>query len=206
MPNDDTKYELPPWLPWATTACLAALVACIGEGWMLERTRAQFLRDQVALSDAALRGVENQLQAERIVGLRELESLRSGDKTRLLILLERPDGSPDASGPKAGAIVLNPSDGRAVVRLAAAAQSAGDDYQLWLESPGAEPADCGVFHAGSAGEDTLAEIVVTAAVLPGSRFVLVQGPNGGAKSLIEAESRGPIILASHPASGRLQNP
>jgi len=74
---DETKIELPAWLPWATTACLAALVACLVELWIIEKTRNQLLRDEDAIGQAALQAAQNQLEAERIVGRRELEQMRA---------------------------------------------------------------------------------------------------------------------------------
>ena len=59
---DETKIELPAWLPWATTACLAALVACLLELWVIERTRNQMLRDEALMADASLRAARNQLE------------------------------------------------------------------------------------------------------------------------------------------------
>src|ERR1035438_3088444 len=66
MPTDESRIELPAWLPWATTACLAALVACLGELWVIERARSQLLREEGMLTEAALKGMQNQLEAERI--------------------------------------------------------------------------------------------------------------------------------------------
>lgn len=75
---DETKIELPAWLPWATTACLAALVACLLELWIIERTRTQLLRDEALVADANLRAARNQLEEERILTRREIEELKSG--------------------------------------------------------------------------------------------------------------------------------
>jgi len=76
---DEQKIPLPPWLPWATTACLAALVACLGELWILERARMRLMQEQVLLANAALKGAENQLEAERILDRREHAMERGED-------------------------------------------------------------------------------------------------------------------------------
>jgi len=75
---DETKIELPAWLPWATTACLAALVACLLELWIIERTRTQLLRDEALVGEASLRAARNQLEEERILTRREIEQLKAG--------------------------------------------------------------------------------------------------------------------------------
>jgi cell division protein FtsB len=75
---DETKIELPAWLPWATTACLAALVACLLELWVIERARNQVLRDEALMADATLRAARNQLEEERILTRREIEQLKAG--------------------------------------------------------------------------------------------------------------------------------
>ena len=75
---DETKIELPAWLPWATTACLAALVACLLELWVIERTRNQMLRDEALMADASLRAARNQLEEERIFTRREIDQLKAG--------------------------------------------------------------------------------------------------------------------------------
>ncbi len=61
---DEPKTTLPTLLPWAATACLAALVACIGELWIIEKARMRLVQDQNLLAEAALKGTENQLEAE----------------------------------------------------------------------------------------------------------------------------------------------
>jgi hypothetical protein len=201
---DESKFQLPAWLPWATTACLAALVACVGELWFIERARSQFLRDQGLLAETEIKGAENQLEAERIVDRRALESLRAGTGRELQVLLLEPPRDGDSAAPMRGAVAFDPSDGSGLARLSGgAAQPQGRDYQLWIDGPGpAYPADCGVFHGGGGG-GTLARIALGAPLVPGCRLILVDGASGGARTLPEARAGGSIVLASPPYTGSI---
>jgi len=64
LPETDgrIKTPLPQWLPWATTACLAALVACLGELWILEKARIQLLHDENQMTEAALKAPRTSLR------------------------------------------------------------------------------------------------------------------------------------------------
>ncbi len=64
---DETKYELPAWLPWATTACLAVMVACLFEFWTIEKSRSELLSEQGLLAESAAKAWQNQIEAERII-------------------------------------------------------------------------------------------------------------------------------------------
>jgi hypothetical protein len=154
---DESKIELPAWLPWATTACLAALVACLGELWLIERTRTQLLRDKGQLDDAALKGAENQLEAERIVGGRALEQMRLADAPAAglqVILLLPPGGMPAKEPPPpAAALVLDAAGKRGLIRLSVPSDGdRGRDYRLWLEGPGRDGLSGGLRRLQGRGE------------------------------------------------------
>jgi hypothetical protein len=205
MPTDESRIALPFWLPWATTACLAALVACLGELWIIEKARSQLLGEQCALAEAELKGAQNQLEAERIVDGRELSVLRAagGPTTGIRVAWLLPPGG--AAAPAFGVVAWESGGRRAVVRLSGLpAQGLDSDYQLWLDGPAhGKPSDCGVFHAPGRDDAAGVEVVVAGPVEPGCRFVLVQGAKGGARTLAEAEAGGSIVLASLPFDGNI---
>ena len=208
---DQPRIELPSWLPWATTACLAALVACLAELWFIERARTELLRDQGQLAQTALKGAQNELEAERIVERRAVEGARGGNGAGLAlrVMLLSPAGAPAAGAPAMGAVVLDAADGSGLLQLeGVAAQPAGRDYQLWADAQGgAYPADCGLVHASpGAGAPVIASFRAPAPVPPGCRFLLIDVPGGGARSLGEAKARGSIVLASLPDSPRIPSP
>jgi len=197
MPQDPPRTELPPWLPWATAACLAALVACLGELWIIEKTRSQLLSEQAALAGAALKAAQNQLEAERIVSGREIAGLRAAPGAQAALraaLLFPPAGPP---GGACGAVAWDARGGGLVRLHGLPAPGPDSDYQLWLEGPGAA-ADCGVLRAPPAQPADGFAVRVPAAPAPGGRFVLAKVARGGAASLAEAEARGSIVLASLP--------
>jgi len=200
---DESKFELPAWLPWATTACLAALVACLGELWIIEKARSELLREDGLLAEAALKGLENQMEAERIVSRRELDGLRAAAAPRGQLqtaLLLAPGANRSGAF---GAVAWDPAGGRGLLRLSGLpAQPPERDYQLWLDGPGT-PAECGVFH--SSPRDGGDEVAVSLAgpIAPGCRLVLIDGAKGGARTLAEAEAAGSIVLATLPADGNI---
>jgi hypothetical protein len=196
---DEPNYALPGWLPWATTACLAATVACLVELWIIERSRGELLREQAQLAQSAATAAQNQLEAEQILNARQLKDLDvEGDPEAALqvILLEPADHGSGARG----VAVVDASRGRGQLRLyGTAGQPDERDYQLWMEGPGT-PTNCGVFHEGMAGNGE--PIGIRAPIVPGCWLVLIDGPKGGASSLAEAKAGGSIILASTPYKER----
>ena len=198
MPTDESKIELPAWLPWATTACLAALVACLGELWVIEKERSQLIREDAALSQTALKAAENQLEAERIVSAREGAGLRAIAGPQVALLLA-PGGS---LAPKAafGVVDWDPAARRGRIRLSGLPVLPPErDYQLWLDGQGpGYPADCGAFHGPADDDGAGISISVAGAVGPGCRFLLVDGVKGGGRTLAEAGAHGSIVLATLP--------
>jgi hypothetical protein len=208
-PRLPSKIELPPWLPWATTACLAALVACLGELWIIEKARSELLREDGTLAAAALKASENQIEAERIVNSRELDGLRALTEThaelQFAFLLPPDGGPPGAAAHPAGFVVWDPEGRRGLLRIdGLPAQVRERDYQLWLEGlvPG-NSAECGVFHGPTGGAGGAVAIRLSGPVAPGSRFLLVDGAKGGARTLAEATAGGSIVLATLPYAGKI---
>ncbi len=156
------------------------------------------------LTEAALKGMQNQLEAERIVNRRELAGLRaaSGQQAGLRVaLLLAPEGSP-ARAPvfRFGAVAWDPAGRRALLRLYGFAEQLPErDCQLWLAGPGTgNPSSCGVFHAPPGDDGPGIAITISGALAPGCRFLLVDGPKGGARTFEEAQAGGSIVLATLP--------
>jgi len=205
----ESKIPLPDWLPWGTTAVLAALVACLGELWMVERTRTQLLRDENALAATALKAADTQLESERIVSRRQVEELSAAavDQTGLgLLLLSPPADSPGVpTGPKGGAVIWKPEAGQGFVTFAKGSlKPVHEDYQLWVVRPDGTATNCGVLEGDG---DDVSRIPVTFDFPLERRcqFFLVDGKKGGASSFKEATDTGSIVLASLPWDGRILN-
>lgn len=210
---DETKFELPAWLPWATTACLAALAACLIELWTIEKTRTQLLRDENLLAEASLKGAQNQLEAERIISRREIEELRaapdpnSAPSVTLLLAPGMGPEDPVAQGHPWGAASWNAAGMKGTVRfLGLPALGADRDYQLWIEGSGpGYPLSCGIIRPSPDVDASYLQVSASSPVLPGSRFLLVDTVKGGAPTLDEATAKGSIILASLPQPGKISN-
>jgi hypothetical protein len=195
----ENKIELPAWIPWATTTCLAALVACLCELWVIERARNHLLHEEAQLSESALKAATNQLEAERIISTREIGGLTAASLAgiRLTALAPAREG---VRAPAAAAVAWNPGSGLGVVEIVCGGQApSGRDYQLWLEVGGGAQACALVPDAGGLRE---ADIRVPAGQ-DDPRFVLTLGIKGGARTLEEAERSGSIVLASPPPAPRL---
>ena len=203
MPESNTA--LPTLLPWAATACLAALVACQGELWVIEKARTRLMQEQNLLSEAALKGAQNQLEAERILDRREREEYGArGAGTGLRVMLLSAPGRPPPLAAPSGAIALLPDGIRCLVRASGLLPEGPDrDFQLWLLGPGpGYPAPCGAFHSFPPG-DSCVEVRLPEPVAPGCEFVLIEGVKGGARTYEEASSRGVIELASGLPPGKI---
>lgn len=80
----------PTWIAFGAAACFALTAAYFGQAFLTERATAAALRDQQALADLSLRGVKQQLEAERLIARRELAdaAAKASDAARLLASLE----------------------------------------------------------------------------------------------------------------------
>ena len=206
---DETKIELPAWLPWATTACLAALVACLCELWIIERTRTQLLREENQLAEALLKGAQNQLEAERIVSRREIEEARSGSAGGGVTFLATPGaGREDPFGPDHawGIAVWNAAARSLQIRFAGLPPLDPDrDYQCWIDGRG-PGLPVGSLIRSRIYDDSYALAVHLQSPVPaGYRIFLIDGKKGGAGTLEEAKAKGSIILASPPQAGKISN-
>jgi len=203
---DKSKIALPRWLPWATTACLAIFVACLGEIVVIEKARTQLVRDDILLVQAQLKASQNQLEAERIVNRRELEELRpEGGAPRLFLTPPGSDPS-DASnrGAPIGVVTWDSTARHALLRFSGLPPlAAGRDYQVWIEGPAPrQPVACGLFHEAVAGG---IPVDLQAPWAPECRFLLIDTAKGGAPTLAEAQANGSIVLASLPPAGKISN-
>jgi hypothetical protein len=203
---DEPKPALPTLLPWAATACLAALLACVGELWAIGKARTRLMHDQSMLAEAALRGAENQLEAERILERREREEYAAseGALPEPRVVLLAPVGQAPSGPAPSGAVVVDL--GRHACLLAASGmplESPDRDFQLWLLGPGpGYPADCGTFHSFPQG-DPCVRLRLAQPVGPGCRFVLIYGVRGGAGTYRDAASNGVMELASRLPPGKM---
>jgi hypothetical protein len=202
---EESNIALPSWLPWATTAILAALVACVGELWLIEKSRTQLLRDETALSASALKSVQNQLEAEQIVSKRELSNLGQGLSVEVL---SSPKPGP---GRMYGAVVWNPASPEAILALfnLPKHQQTGV-YQLWTidASVGthAPPLMSGQYPAAGISGNVRMNVGLISPQSNALRFVFIYCKKEGAKTLGDAADGGSIVLASPSWDGKITHP
>jgi len=204
---DDDKNPLPSWLPWATTACLAALVACLGELWILEKARLGLMRDENLLAAAALKGAENQLEAEHILA-RRLRSAQGtpGNEIPIQVELLQPPSTGSASGtPPWGAVAWESETGSAVIRFSGL-QDPGPEraYELWLEGTGqGYPHRCSTLAFDGAPGPHSFRVDPANPVADGCRFLLILCKKDGGTPPALTLPEGPIVLATLPYSPKI---
>jgi hypothetical protein len=210
---DETKIELPAWLPWATTACLAALVACLCELWIIERTRNQLVKDEKIMAESSLKGVQYELEAERIINKREIGQLRSGaialaiGEATLLLEPGVDPSDPLLSTHPWGAAGWNSETQTGCFRfLGLPTPAAGRDYQLWIDASGEDYPQAFMVETDPVHDWIYTTVRPAWPLPPKHRFLLFNTPKGGAKTLDEAKATGSIILASLPPSPKISNP
>lgn len=203
---EDPKFALPAWLPWATTACLAVFVACLGEIVVIEKARTQIVRDDNLMVQAELQASQNQLEAERIVSRRELEQLRPpiGSAKAFLTTPGADPSAPPAPGSPVGVVTWDSTARHATLRISGLPALAPDhSYQVWVEGPTADAAVfCGRFRT------TVVDafpIELQSPVAPGYRILLVDAKKGGSWTLDEVVASGSIVLATQPQPEKISN-
>jgi hypothetical protein len=206
---DETKIELPAWLPWATTACLAALVACLVELWIIEKTRTQLLKDENLLAEASLKGAQNQLEAERIVNRREIDEMRAGPAGNIVTILAAPGAGredPFGLGHPWGVAVWHAATQDMQIRFVGLPPLGPDRaYQFWIEGPGPGLPLGRRVRLDLSGNLYAIAVHLEQPIPPSCRILLIEGPKGGAATLDEAKAKGSIVLASLPQDGKISN-
>jgi hypothetical protein len=200
MPSRLPLIELRIWLPWAAVACLAALVAVLGEIGFLDRIRIRVLGEQAEIAAAALKSTENELEVERILD----HGFRKRPSALRLALLAPAGSGPSEAGSPAGAVAWDARTNAGTFCLEAAPPPGpGKAYQLWLETPDGG-LDCGRIDAAKAEGPGGVPVPIPDAG-PGGRFLLILGPFGGSPTLAEAKAGGSIVLASLPLGGNISS-
>ena len=122
----------------------------------MEKARTRLIQEQNLLAQAALKGSENQLEAERILGRRERERYAAawGTEPESRVLLLSSLSPPSQMTSPVGAIALAPGGGAGLLWASnVPAEHPDRDFQLWLLGEGPlYPADCGTFHAFPRGD------------------------------------------------------
>jgi anti-sigma-K factor RskA len=189
------------WIRLAAAACFALAAAYFGQAFVTERAAVAALRDQQTLAELALRGATNQLEAERLIGRRELAARdqRVTDLTRQLAaqgtladykiatLASLLGNSPQALA----VAVWNPANQEGVLTVQKLPALAADkDYQLWVVDPQYPiPVDGGVFRVDPATGEARLNFRPNLPVKTVAKFAVSLERKGGVP-----KAEGPMVL------------
>jgi anti-sigma-K factor RskA len=189
------------WIGLAAAACFALTTAYFGQAFLTERASVAALRDQQTLAELALRGATNQLEAERLIGRRELAARdqRVTDLTRQLAaqgtladykiatLASLLGNSPQALA----VAVWNPANQEGVLTVQKLPALAADkDYQLWVVDPQYPiPIDGGVFRVDPATGEARLNFRPNLPVKTVAKFAVSLERKGGVP-----KAEGPMVL------------
>jgi anti-sigma-K factor RskA len=189
------------WIGLAAAACFALTTAYFGQAFVTERASVAALRDQQTLAELALRGATNQLEAERLIGRRELAARdqRVTDLTRQLAVQGTLADYKIATlasllgnSPQALAVaVWNPANQEGVLTVQKLPALAADkDYQLWVVDPQYPiPVDGGVFRVDPATGEARLNFRPNLPVKTVAKFAVSLERKGGVP-----KAEGPMVL------------
>ncbi|MFZ9682585.1 MAG: anti-sigma factor [Cephaloticoccus sp.] len=202
-PSAPTRLIPWPWLGWAAAASFAFLFAAAGLKVRTLQTENDLLRQGQALSDAALRSVQNQAEAEAILAQHELHDSKrevaelnlalqqQGDLARFKIaaLTSLLGNSPEAIA----VAVWNPDQQEGLLTVDHLPALAEDrDYQLWVIDPQYPiPVDGGVFRVDPATGRARYSFKADKPIKTVAKFAVSLERRGGVP-----KAEGPMVLLS----------
>lgn len=134
-------------LPWTLAVACAVCAFWLGQRYLVTTAENRLLRDQKSLSDVAFKSADTQLQAERILSRRMIESAAgqpAPDELTYAALL------PTSADTSASAVVAwNAKLGEGFCVVAMPAASGGKRFHLWITRP--KRVDAGTFTVGADG-------------------------------------------------------
>ena len=184
------------WLPWIAAGGFALLAGFLSQAYFAARSEMIALREQGALAAIAGKGLQQRIEAERILATRRLADLRAespeqGGLARLKIV---PLVSARGFAAPALAIVLwNPVRQEGELVMANLSPPAPDkDYQLWIMDPQyPDPVGAGVLTVGTTAGDVCILFKPDRPVAAAARFAVSLERKGGVP-----RAEGPIVLSS----------
>jgi hypothetical protein len=134
-------------LPWTLAVACGVCAFWLGQRYLVTTAENRLLRDQKSLSDVAFKTADTQLQAERILSRRMIESAAGqpapDDLTYAALL-------PTSAGTNAsGVVVWNAKLGEGMCVVAMPAAAGDRRFQLWITRP--KRVDAGTFTVGADG-------------------------------------------------------
>lgn len=184
------------WLPWVAAGGFALLAGFLGQTYFAARSEIIALREQGALAAIASLGLQQRIEAERILSARRISDLLAerhepGSLARLKVVpLVLPSGS---APPDLAIVVWDPALQEGELAVAKLPPLASDkDYQLWIIDPQYPcPVSAGVFAVGAAASETRIRFKPDQPVATAVKFAISVERKGGVP-----RAEGPIVLSS----------
>ena len=184
------------WLPWVAAGGFALLAGFLGQTYFTARSEIIALREQGALAVIASQGLQQRIEAERILSARRIADLLAerpepGSRAQLQVVpLVFPSGS---APPDLAIVVWDPARQEGELAVAKLPPLAPDkDYQLWISDPQyPRPVSAGVFAIGAAVGETRIRFKPDQPVATAARFTISVERKGGVP-----RTEGPIVLSS----------
>ena len=184
------------WLPWIAAGGFALLAGFLSQAYFAARAEMIALREQGALAALESQGLQQRIEAERILSARRLADLRAGlpEPGGLARLKIVPLVSARGFAAPALAIVLwDPVRQEGELVVANLPPPAPDkDYQLWIMDPQyPDPVGAGVLTVGTTAGDVCILFKPDRPVAAAARFAVSLERKGGVP-----RAEGPIVLSS----------
>lgn len=184
------------WLPWVAAGGFALLAGFLGQTYFAARSEIIALREQGTLAVMANLGLQQRIEAERILSARRISDLLAerpepGSLAQLQVVpLVFPSGS---AQPDLAIVVWDPARQEGELAVAKLPPLAPDkDYQLWISDPQyPRPVSAGIFAIGAVASETRIRFKPDQPVATAARFTISVERKGGVP-----HAEGPIVLSS----------
>ena len=184
------------WLPWIAAGGFALLAGLLSQAYFAARSEMIALREQGALAAIAGKGLQQRIEAERILSTRRLADLQAGlseqgglDRLKIVPLVS----ARGLAAPALAIVLWNPVRQEGELVVANLTPPAPDkDYQIWIMDPQyPAPVGAGVLTVGTTAGDVRILFKPDRPVAAAARFAVSLERKGGVP-----RAEGPIVLSS----------
>jgi hypothetical protein len=184
------------WLPWIAAGGFALLAGLLSQAYFAARSEMIALREQGALAAIAGKGLQQRIEAERILSTRRLADLQAGlseqgglDRLKIVPLVS----ARGLAAPALAIVLWNPVRQEGELVVANLPPPAPDkDYQLWIMDPQyPDPIGAGVLSVETTAGDVRLLFKPDRPVAAAARFAVSLERKGGVP-----RAEGPIVLSS----------
>jgi hypothetical protein len=184
------------WLPWIAAGGFALLAGFLSQAYFAARSEILALREQGALAAIVGKGLQQRIEAERILSARRLADLQAGlpdpgglGQLKIVSLVS----APGFAAPVLAIVLWDQVRQEGELVVANLTSPAPDkDYQLWIMDPQyPDPVGAGVLTVGTTAGDVRLLFKPDRPVATAARFAVSLERKGGVP-----RAEGPIVLSS----------